>query len=39
VLSARHSAVNGLVAIGLTGYVIYACAVSGPSFRRGRAGG
>jgi len=35
VLSARHSAVNGLVAIGLTGYVIYACAVSGPSFRRG----
>jgi hypothetical protein len=35
VLSARHSAVNGLIAIGLTGYVIYACAVSGPSFRRG----
>ena len=39
VLSARHSAVNGLIAIGLTGYVIYACAVSGPSFRRGHAGG
>jgi hypothetical protein len=35
VVSARHSAVNGLIAIGLTGYVIYACAVSGPSFRRG----
>jgi len=35
VLSARHSPVNGLLAIGLTGYVIYACAVSGPSFRRG----
>jgi hypothetical protein len=35
VLSARHSPVNGLIAVGLTGYVIYACAVSGPSFRRG----
>jgi len=35
VASARSSPVNGLIGIALTGFVIYACAVSGPSFRRG----
>jgi hypothetical protein len=35
VATARSSPVNGLIGIGLTGFVIYACAVSGPSFRRG----
>jgi hypothetical protein len=35
VATARSSPVNGLIGIALTGYVIYACAVSGPSFRRG----
>lgn len=35
VATARSSPVNGLVGIALTGFVIYACAVSGPSFRRG----
>jgi len=35
VVTARSSPVNGLIGISLTGYVIYACAVSGPSFRRG----
>ena len=35
VATARHSAVNGLIGVALTGFVIYACAVSGPSFRRG----
>jgi hypothetical protein len=35
VATARSSAVNGLIGIALTGFVIYACAVSGPSFRRG----
>ena len=33
--TARSSPVNGLIGIALTGFVIYACAVSGPSFRRG----
>src|SRR5262245_26614691 len=33
--TARHSPVNGLIGVALTGFVIYACAVSGPSFRRG----
>ena len=35
VATARSSPVNGLIGIALTGFVIYACAVSGPSFRRG----
>jgi hypothetical protein len=35
VATARSSPVNGLIGVALTGYVIYACAVSGPSFRRG----
>jgi hypothetical protein len=35
VATARASPVNGLIGIALTGFVIYACAVSGPSFRRG----
>jgi len=35
VATARSSPVNGLIGIALTGFVVYACAVSGPSFRRG----
>jgi len=35
VATARHAPVNGLIGVALTGFVIYACAVSGPSFRRG----
>jgi hypothetical protein len=35
IVTARNSPANGLVTIGLNGYVIYALAVSGPSFRRG----
>ena len=33
-LSARSSPANGLVTMGLNGFVIYALASSGPSFRR-----
>lgn len=33
--AARGSAASGLVTIGLNGFVIYALAASGPSFRRG----
>ena len=33
--TARSSPANGLVTMGLNGYVIYAMAVSGSSFRRG----
>lgn len=35
VIAARGSAASGLVTIGLNGFVIYALAASGPSFRRG----
>jgi hypothetical protein len=34
-LTARSSPADGLVTMGLNGYVIYAMAVSGSSFRRG----
>lgn len=34
-LSARSSPANGLVTMGLNGFVIYALASSGPAFRRG----
>jgi hypothetical protein len=34
-LTARTSPANGLVTMGLNGYVIYAMAISGASFRRG----
>lgn len=34
-VTARSSPANGLVTMGLNGYVIYAMAVSGSSFRRG----
>ena len=33
-VSARSSPANGLVTMGLNGFVIYALASSGPSFRR-----
>jgi len=35
IATARSSPVNGLIGIALTGFVIYACGVSGPAFRRG----
>jgi hypothetical protein len=35
IVNGRSSPANGLVTIGLNGYVIYAMAVSGSSFRRG----
>ncbi len=35
IVTGRSSPANGLVTIGLNGYVIYAMAVSGSSFRRG----
>ena len=35
VIAARGSAASGLTTIGLNGFVIYALAASGPSFRRG----
>jgi hypothetical protein len=34
-ITARSSPANGLVTMGLNGYVIYAMAISGASFRRG----
>jgi hypothetical protein len=34
-ITARESPADGLVTMGLNAYVIYAMAVSGPSFRRG----
>lgn len=34
-LTARSSPANGLVTMGLNGFVIYAMAVSGSAFRRG----
>ncbi len=34
-VSARSSPANGLVTMGLNGFVIYALASSGPAFRRG----
>jgi hypothetical protein len=34
-LTALHSPANGLVTMGLNGYVIYALAASGPAFGRG----
>jgi hypothetical protein len=34
-VTARSSPANGLVTMGLNGYVIYAMAISGASFRRG----
>jgi hypothetical protein len=34
-VTARSSPANGLVTMGLNGYVIYAMVVSGPAFRRG----
>jgi len=34
VISARSSPANGLVTLGLNGFVIYALASSGPAFRR-----
>jgi hypothetical protein len=34
-IEALHSPANGLVTMGLNAYVIYALAVSGPSFDRG----
>jgi len=35
VIAAQGSAPSGLVTIGLHGFVMYALAASGPSFRRG----
>jgi hypothetical protein len=35
IVSARTSPANGLVTMGLNGFVIYALASSGPAFRRG----
>jgi len=34
-VTARSSPANGLVTMGLNGYVIYAMAISGASFRGG----